>query len=447
MLRLPTGAWWCALLLAADQAQRAAPAEDAAATAHQAGSCRRYISRELWSTVWAEFHSQPVVLYGIEGSASVALARRRLRDAGTCFAERLSPDEADPLIAYMRCEVWVSGGATYPFQLDSFLWIGGRFRGDGYLLSPPSDGGLPDPLLHGLVAEAGGDRSCAGDDPCDPDALTGRASQVTAVCCEAVECDPWPTSCGAACMEVWLPFWGSCYAELSVGMVSDEPALRALTNFAMLCGGGKRAGATRAPAAAQPAAPATAVASAEQLAQFQPLCGPRHVHCSVIPIPQNGDMPVGVWDVERCTGGDRFVCFIDTDGSPALFVDESVRWWEGAPNAQGQTTETIRGNVKQPSVGCVVPTDACLTGEAVAVAVETHPHNRCVLGYWRYLLRGIFMSTWGFLPAVFRPFRTVFPGLGAGFLNLGAKTEGTAKKRRKNGGKWARNGLKRVGVS
>ena len=68
-------------------------------------------------------------------------------------------------------------------------------------------------------------------------------------------------------------------------------------------------------------------------------------------------------------------------------------------------------------------------------------------GNHEYLLRGILMSTWGFLPAVFRPFRTVFPGLGAGFLNLGAKTEGTAKKRRKNGGKWARNGLKRVGVS
>ena len=64
-----------------------------------------------------------------------------------------------------------------------------------------------------------------------------------------------------------------------------------------------------------------------------------------------------------------------------------------------------------------------------------------------YLLRGILMSTWGFFPAVFRPFRTVFPGLGAGFLNLGGKTEGTAKKRGKNGKKWARNGLKRVGVS
>ena len=70
--------------------------------------------------------------------------------------------------------------------------------------------------------------------------------------------------------------------------------------------------------------------------------------------------------------------------------------------------------------------------------------NSCVVVY---LLRGIFMSTWGVLPAVFRPLRTVFPDLGAGFLNLAGKTEGTAKKWGKNGERWARNGLKRVGAS
>ena len=64
-----------------------------------------------------------------------------------------------------------------------------------------------------------------------------------------------------------------------------------------------------------------------------------------------------------------------------------------------------------------------------------------------YLLRSIFMSTWGVWPAVFRPSRSVFPGLGAGFLNLGGKMGRTAKKRGKNEQKWARNGLKRVGAS
>ena len=57
----------------------------------------------------------------------------------------------------------------------------------------------------------------------------------------------------------------------------------------------------------------------------------------------------------------------------------------------------------------------------------------------QYLLRGILMSTWGFLPAVFRPLRTVFPGLGAGFLNLGDLVT-RWRERRKNGGKTSKNG-------
>ena len=66
--------------------------------------------------------------------------------------------------------------------------------------------------------------------------------------------------------------------------------------------------------------------------------------------------------------------------------------------------------------------------------------------FYEYLLRAIMIPKWLFLPAVFRPLRTVFRGLGAGFLNLGEKTEGTAKERGKNEQKWARNGLRRVGV-
>ena len=63
----------------------------------------------------------------------------------------------------------------------------------------------------------------------------------------------------------------------------------------------------------------------------------------------------------------------------------------------------------------------------------------------QYLLRAIMIPKWLFFPAVFRPLRTVFRGLGAGFWNLGGQTEKMAKKREKTGGKWARNGLKKVG--
>ena len=81
---------------------------------------------------------------------------------------------------------------------------------------------------------------------------------------------------------------------------------------------------------------------------------------------------------------------------------------------------------------------------AVALAVTSK-----IIGPSRlrtYLLRAIMIPKWLFLPAVFRPFRAVFPGLGAGFLNLVGQKEGTAKKRGKNEQKWARNGLRRVGV-
>ena len=51
----------------------------------------------------------------------------------------------------------------------------------------------------------------------------------------------------------------------------------------------------------------------------------------------------------------------------------------------------------------------------------------------------------GLLPAVFRQLRTVFPGLGAGFLNLGGKMGRTAKKWGKNEQKWARKWPKKSG--
>ena len=118
-------------------------------------SCRRYIPVDLWAVVWPERHSLAVVLYGVEGAASVVTAKRRLDRLGVCYTERLSPDLADHLIAYMRCEVWVFGGATRPESLDSFMWIGGEFVGDGYMLDPPAasegGGGISDAVLLGLV--------------------------------------------------------------------------------------------------------------------------------------------------------------------------------------------------------------------------------------------------------------------------------------------------------
>jgi hypothetical protein len=273
------------------------------------------------------------------------------------------------------------------------VWIGGQFRGDGFALDLPHDGGVMDErMLQGLLADAGAERGCVGgvadgQSACLPEVLTTTASRITDVCCAApAVCDPWPTQCTDACRGIWMPFWTECYTELSEGFVSDEPGLRSLTDFARVCGAGKTTAPTMMTEKGPSSAGATGFAqvSAEELAAFRPTCGTAHAPCSDVPVPLAGELPVGVWDVEHCSGGDRFVCFADTSGNPALFLDESVHWWDGEPNAQGQQTTAITGNEKRPAVGCVVETDACASGSAVAIAVDTRPHHQCILGIWRY---------------------------------------------------------------
>ena len=114
--------------------------------------------------------------------------------------------------------------------------------------------------------------------------------------------------------------------------------------------------------------------------------------------------------------------------------------WERMAGKRG----TPRWSSRPPSRCCKKGSQSSSTTLGVPIRTRL---TRAWRARWHHSssLRGIFMSTWGVLPAVFRPLRAVFPGLGAGVLNLAGKTEGTAKKRGKNGEKWERNGLKRVG--
>ena len=293
------------------------------------GSCRRWLSPDLWAPVWAEVHGMPVALYGIADSDGVARAAARLDAASVCYTKRLVDADDDTtrtpsgmtsrnLMQYMACEVWAAGGVTHPFSLDSFVWMGGSFRGDGFMLDAPADGGVEEHVLQALLSDAGAERNCVGGvpvglAPCSPTVLTQSAAQVTAACCvaPAVCAGGVPDQCHQACRDVWTPFWEQCYTELSEGMVGDEPALRGLTSFAMACGAGKASPGAAPPGAGPP--PISAVAGPPAivtpagapgvLEAFRPTCGTNHASCSEVPIPQRGEMPVGVWSVS-CTNDD-----------------------------------------------------------------------------------------------------------------------------------------------
>jgi hypothetical protein len=201
------------------------------------------------------------------------------------------------LLQYMRCEVFVFGGATNAAVLTSFLWVGGNFVGDGYMLDPPASGGIDDATLLHLLASAGADMSCGPSNAavqCDSSALATNSARITSVCCPIpTQCNPWPTTCSSGCLAVWQPFWQQCYGSIAVGMAQDEQNLRGLTAFATSCRGNGSWGHDDGSGAAS--AGDTGLAH-----NFIPRCGPHHATCSYITGQTADGLPVGVWDIEHC---------------------------------------------------------------------------------------------------------------------------------------------------
>ena len=70
----------------------------------------------------------PVVLYGWGGCPCTSDARTRFRNDGVCYVETVWPDRIDPLFHYLQC--------LYGDDNHSFVFIGGKFIGNGFVLGP-----------------------------------------------------------------------------------------------------------------------------------------------------------------------------------------------------------------------------------------------------------------------------------------------------------------------
>ena len=70
----------------------------------------------------------PVVLYGWGGCPCTSDARTRFRNDGVCYVETVWPDRIDPLFHYLQC--------LYGDDNQSFVFIGGKFIGNGFVLGP-----------------------------------------------------------------------------------------------------------------------------------------------------------------------------------------------------------------------------------------------------------------------------------------------------------------------
>jgi len=73
---------------------------------------------------------EPLALLGWQGCPCTGIARRRFEGAGACFVENVWPEDNAPLYKYLQC---VHGSHHH-----SFVFFGGQFVGDGFVLQEHS---------------------------------------------------------------------------------------------------------------------------------------------------------------------------------------------------------------------------------------------------------------------------------------------------------------------
>ena len=66
----------------------------------------------------------PVVLYGWAGCPCTNIARNRFRELDLCYVEEVWPERTAGIFDYLQC--------VYGKQHHSFVWIGGKFQGNGF---------------------------------------------------------------------------------------------------------------------------------------------------------------------------------------------------------------------------------------------------------------------------------------------------------------------------
>lgn len=96
-----------------------------------------------------EMVRSPVALLGWTSCPCTNIARQRFQGVGACFMEIVWPEPTAQLYKYLQC--------VHGAQHHSFIFIGGRFVGDGFALE---DGRMTQPAFESALARAGARRTC-----------------------------------------------------------------------------------------------------------------------------------------------------------------------------------------------------------------------------------------------------------------------------------------------
>lgn len=88
--------------------------------------CKSIASAEDLSTL-ARMTSQPIALLGWASCPCTGIARTRFESVGACYVQTVWPEPDAPLYKYLQC--------VHGSQHHSFVFIGGKFVGDGFALA------------------------------------------------------------------------------------------------------------------------------------------------------------------------------------------------------------------------------------------------------------------------------------------------------------------------
>jgi len=123
---------------------------DAACGAAARCDAKHIITDKVRAKLHQVIAKAPVVLYGWGGCPCTSDARTRFRNDGVCYVETVWPDRIDPLFHYLQC--------VYGDDNHSFVFIGGKFIGNGFVLGPRA---MPEASFQRMLTSANAAKTCS----------------------------------------------------------------------------------------------------------------------------------------------------------------------------------------------------------------------------------------------------------------------------------------------
>ena len=203
---------------AADAAASASERSVSVALSQQDDVCSHLLPASRKAEIDGLIGSEPVLLLGMRHARCTMAASERLESVGACFRWVDWQAPSEPLWAYLKCKH--PGEVVGGMEMHSYVYIGGRYVGNGFTLSQAAEADLSSRL-----AAANAKMSCGRD--CDALASADERSQLARMMQQPLALLGWS---GCPCTNIARRRFesiGACYVQ-TVWPTDDAPLYKYL---------------------------------------------------------------------------------------------------------------------------------------------------------------------------------------------------------------------------